>query len=129
MNPEDFGKKPVNLEQAGNFLDKDFGSLMDKQIAEIRNAPILPGEMDALSQIRFLKIALSFLSDKGKEGFYKRTLLCRVAGATYEQMAKSCKTTPERIKVVEIDAIKCVKDKINTRKVLPFIKRKKVTAL
>ena len=126
MKPEDFGKKPINIEQAGNFMEKDFGAVMKKQIKEIRDAPLHASEMDGSSQIRFLKMAISYLGDKGKEGLYKKTLLCRVAGASHERMALSCKTTPDAIRAIEMDAVKCVKDKINTTKVLPFVNRKKI---
>jgi hypothetical protein len=65
MLPEDFGKKPINIEQAGNYLEKDFGEHMKREIEKMKQAPLMPWDMDDLSKTRFLKMAISLLGDKG----------------------------------------------------------------
>lgn len=111
---------PLSIEQAGNYLDSDFKKDALKQIGDIKKRPMHLSEM-ATGPERFLRLAIGFLKNEGTEVIYKKILWCRIHGATIQQISKVINEKENVVKLLERDAIKCVKDRIANRKVMPVV--------
>jgi len=118
------GKTPMNAEQVANFMKEDFGKNMEKQIKDMKEEPLDVAEMNDSARIRALKVGISsVLTNKGRDLVYRQVLLCRIQGASYEQIATAMKTTPEAAEITEAEARKCVQNRLRSRKVLPVVGR------
>jgi len=115
-------KKPMSIEQAGNYIrHKDFKDNALKKVQDIKAAPLTLNEAPPSAKIRLMRTALAYLKNNGEEAIYKKLLACKIKGATNEQIAFALKITPERVKNLEIEAILRVKEKLSALNVAPVV--------
>jgi len=112
----------TSQEQITNYIhSEDRKKDIRKQVDDIINAPVAYNEMNKSQVHRMLATYISYLGNTGKELIYKKLLKCRIAGAKIEEISKALKITPDKVELLERDAIECVKDKMNTKIITPAI--------
>jgi len=112
-------KNPLSIEQAHNYLkSKDFKRHSMDKFNNIVGDPILSMKDNQAKTQYTLRSGLSLLKKEGKELVYWQILMLRLKGATYGQISKAIREKVSIVKVLEKDAMRCVKDKIANRKIL-----------
>ena len=114
-------KKPFEtIDQAQNYIHHpDSKKQMKIDMKNYARRPLELQEMGDGQRNRYMRIAIGFLSQKGTEGIYKKLLTCCMHGATIEVLYKYLNEDIATVEALERDAIKCVKDKISNRKIVP----------
>lgn len=119
---ENIEDKPLSVEQARNYIHhKDFDKSAKKQIKDMLETPLAPTEANASVSVRALRMGLATLKNEGKEGIFKKLLACRARGATYTQLSLVMKLPEDKIKIVERNAMKCVKERLHAQKIIPVV--------
>jgi len=119
FNPE---RTKLNIEQGRNYLhseefDKNAHTKIDALIDQSKTAETAgPG-----AQKRLLRMGCAELKQDGIEGIYKRILLCKLHGASDIQIGIAMKIHPEKVRTLEKEAVKCVMDKLGSRRIAPVI--------